>query len=57
MEESLTPEEKKRLEDDCKKRAASTAEGSSGCSGKPKAAQQDYGVAAVIAGLLCQQSM
>ena len=52
MEEFLTPEEKKRLEEDRKKRAVSPGEGSSGCSTKPKTGQQDLGAAAVLVGLL-----
>ena len=54
IEELLTTEEKKRLEDDRKKRSTSPAEGSSGGNSvKTKAvAQQDFGIAAVLAGLL-----
>ena len=51
MEELLTPEEKKRLEEDRKQRAVSPVEGSSG-SGKQKVVSQDLGMAAVLAGLL-----
>ena len=54
VEEFLTPEEKKRLEDDRKKRVGSpSADGPAGSSGKTKpSAQQDLGLAAVLAGLL-----
>ena len=53
IEELLTSEEKKRLEDNMKKRSTSPAEGSSGTSVKTEAmVQQDFGIAAVLAGLL-----
>ena len=51
MEELLTPDEKKRLEEERKQRAVSPAESSSG-SGKQKVVPQDLGLAAVLAGLL-----
>ena len=51
VEEFLTPEEKKRLEEDRKKRLQDL-EGSAGTWMKPKAVPQDLGVAAVLAGLL-----
>ena len=47
----LTPEEKKRLEEDRKQRAVSADVGSSG-SGKQKAVPQDVNMAAVLAGIL-----